>query len=142
LKYNEAISNDSLNKYTGNIFNSTGLIPNNGRFEGFKASGRIGNIENVELQNDIMDLYQENIPSLLTSSEVYNDNKQKFFDYYENHFERTSDTSNNIESLFKMAPVHNMAIPLKNTEEIIARYDKCISTTDKIIKEIDEEEKK
>ncbi len=142
LKYNEAISNDSLNKYTGNLFNSTGLIPNNGRFEGFKASGKIGNIENVELQNDIMDLYQENIPSLLTGSGVYNENKQKFFDYYENHFERTSDTSNNIESLFKMAPIHNMAIPLKNTEEIIARYDSCISTINKIIQEIDTEEKK
>lgn len=142
LKYNEDVNLDSLKKHSPRIFNSTGLIPNSGRFEGFKASGKIGNIENIELQNDIMDLYQENIQSLLLSSDIYNENKQKFIDYYMSHVERTSDSTTNVATVFKQSPVHNLALPLKNTEEIIDRYNKCISTMNKIIKEIDEEEKK
>ena len=53
------------------IFNTIALNPSNGRFEGFKSLGKIGNIESEELQNDIMDLYQENITSLLASTERY-----------------------------------------------------------------------
>jgi hypothetical protein len=47
------------------FFNLTGLIPNNGRLEGFKSSGKIGNTKDKVLQNNIMDLYQEDIPSLI-----------------------------------------------------------------------------
>ena len=75
------ISFDSLRKYSNWLFNTTALEPNNGRFEGFKSSGKIGWIENEELQNDIMDLYQEDIVSLLNSTNNYIITKRKFFYY-------------------------------------------------------------
>jgi len=56
-KLGEILSPDSLRHYSGWIYNTTALDPNNGRFEGFKSSGKIGLIENDSLQNDIMDLY-------------------------------------------------------------------------------------
>ncbi len=56
LKLNQQPNPDSLKLHYTWIFNSTGLNPNSGRFEGFKSSGKIGTIENKELQNDIMDL--------------------------------------------------------------------------------------
>src|ERR1044071_8155043 len=67
-KLNEKLNADTISKYSNWIFNTTGLIPNSGRFEGFKSSGKIGTIENKKLQNNIMDLYQENIPNLLLST--------------------------------------------------------------------------
>jgi hypothetical protein len=63
-KIHESLSADTIRKYSGWIFNTTGLVPNSGRFEGFKSAGKMGTIENKELQNSIMDLYQENIPNL------------------------------------------------------------------------------
>ena len=74
-KLNEALNPDTIRKYSGSIFNTTGLVPNSGRFEGFKSSGKIGTIENKELQNNIMDLYQENIPSLINSTNFYTSKK-------------------------------------------------------------------
>jgi len=68
---NDPVHPDSMIKYNNYIFNTTGLVPNSGRFEGFKSSGKIGTIENKDLQNDIMDLYQENIPGLITSTAYY-----------------------------------------------------------------------
>lgn len=65
LKMTEPPSKDTLKKYQHSLFVTTTLNPNDGRFEGFKSAGKIGTIENKELQNDIMDLYQENIPALL-----------------------------------------------------------------------------
>jgi hypothetical protein len=57
----EKLNKDSLKKYQGYLLNSTGLVPNDGRYQGFKSSGKISTIENGELQNDILDLYQESI---------------------------------------------------------------------------------
>ena len=70
-KMNEPLNPDTIKKYNNWIFNITELIPNSGRFEGFKSSGKIGTIENKELQNNIMDLYQENIPNLIASTNNY-----------------------------------------------------------------------
>src|SRR5215467_490322 len=81
VKMNQPLNQDSLTKHKTWIFNTTGLNPNNGRFEGFKSSGRIGLIENNELQNDIMDLYQEDIVSLLVTTNYYVDTKKKLFEY-------------------------------------------------------------
>src|ERR1700759_2451649 len=64
LKKNQMPNRDTLNANANWIFNTTALNPNDGRFQGFKSSGKIGTIENDSLQNDIMDLYEENIPAL------------------------------------------------------------------------------
>src|SRR6266581_4341137 len=44
-KRNEALDPDTVRKYNNWVFNTTGLVPNSGRFEGFKSSGKIGTIE-------------------------------------------------------------------------------------------------
>ena len=53
------------------LLNTTRLVPNNSRYEGFKSAGKISTIESDSLQNDILDLYQEDIPSLLSSTGGY-----------------------------------------------------------------------
>src|SRR6201985_2759208 len=42
LKKNQAPDRDTLNTYSNWLTNTTGLNPNDGRFQGFKSSGKIG----------------------------------------------------------------------------------------------------
>jgi hypothetical protein len=81
IKLGGSVQQDSLNKYANGYFNRTSFIQNNGRFEGFKSSGKMGLIEDKNLQNAIMDLYQEDIPSLLLSTNAYLSYKDKFFEF-------------------------------------------------------------
>ena len=115
---------------------TTGLVPNNGRFEGFKSAGKIGTIENKELQNNIMDLYQESIPNLLRSTDLYATKKQALFEFLEIHIKRSTDSTNNLLSVFSTDEVFNMSQSLRYTREIINRYDACIQKINLIINDI------
>jgi len=67
---------------------------NNGNYEGFKSSGKIGYIENKKLKKLILDYYQESIPSIEETEKYFNlrlgkiedliyqdkDKKKKFLD--------------------------------------------------------------
>ena len=139
VKLNHDLNSDSLAKYDNWLFNTTALSPNNGRFEGFKASGRIGYIENKELQNDIMDLYQEDIVSLLASTNVYTNNKMNFFDYVSKNKKRLTDSTTNMASILARDEAQNISVRLSRPNQIIERYDKCIDKMKKIISEINKE---
>lgn len=138
-KLNELLSHDTINKYGNWIFNTTGLIPNSGRFEGFKSSGKIGTIENKELQNYIMDLYQENIPSLIVSTNSYTARKQRLFEYLQNNLKRTTDTSTNLLAILTTDQAYNICNSLMYVTEIMSRYDTCINKMKAIINEINKD---
>jgi len=136
-KINESLNRDTIRKYYGWIFNTTGLVPNSGRFEGFKSAGKIGNIENKELQNNIMDLYQENIPNLLGSTNFYTAKKQKLFDYVAENRKRLTDSTNNLLAVLASEQAYNICSSLTFVQEIFDRYDICINKMTAIIKDID-----
>lgn len=138
-KINEPLSADTINKYDNSLSNITGLIPNSGRFEGFKSSGKIGTIENKKLQNNIMDLYQENIPSLLSSTNNYTAKKQRLFEYIASARKRITDSTDNMLSVLASDPAFNICINLTSIEEIIDRYDTCINKIKAIIADINKE---
>jgi hypothetical protein len=138
-KLNEQLNSDSINKYDKWIFNTTGLIPNNGRFEGFKSSGKIGTIENKELQNNIMDLYQENIPSVIVSTNFYTAKKQKLFDYIAANKKRITDNTTNQLNVLASNQSFNISLTLVSVKEIIERYDICITKMKAIIEGINKE---
>jgi len=139
IKKDEQLNKDSIGKYYQWIFNTTGLIPNSGRFEGFKSSGKIGTIENKELQNNIMDLYQENIPNLLASTNYYTAKKQRLFDYLAISEKRTTGNSTNLIVVLASDQAFNICSTLTSTKEILERYDICINKIITIIQEIDKE---
>ncbi|MGN6292374.1 MAG: hypothetical protein ACTHMV_06460 [Chitinophagaceae bacterium] len=56
----EPLNRDSLQEYSNIFYNTTYLSPNISRFEGLKASGKMGIIENKEILSDMLALYQEN----------------------------------------------------------------------------------
>jgi Family of unknown function (DUF6090) len=139
IKLGQNLEIDSLRKYNNWLFNTTWLEPNNGRFEGFKSSGKIGEIENEELQNDIMDLYQEDIVSLLASTDSYITNKKRFFDYVSKNRKRLTDSTSNISTILAYDEAQNICSALGAPFEVLQRYDKCIDKMQKIIAEINEE---
>jgi hypothetical protein len=130
---------DSLAKYANAIFNNVGLVQNNGRFEGFKSSGKLGNIEDKKLQNDILDLYQELIPSLLNTTQLYNAQKDRLIIFIEEHG-RIDPNQNTLvisESMkLDQAKIMSSKLTFFPTE-IIHRYDVCAARIDDIIKTID-----
>ena len=136
-KPGDSLSKDTLNFYYTWILNTTGLNPNSGRFEGFKSSGKIGTIENKELQNDIMDLYQENIPALLASTNNYVSNKSRLFDYLQKNVKRLTDSTTNFAFVLNTDEAHNICQVLSFTGEINSRYDETIAKMKKIIAAID-----
>jgi hypothetical protein len=141
LKMNQAAEKDSLKKYGNQFGISTQLIPNSGRFEGFKSSGKIGNIDNIVLQNDIMDLYQERIPSLLSTTASYVERKNLLNLFLFKNQKRVTDSTTNFLKLATMDEPRNICSSLNNVSEITERYTICIDKMKKIIAEIDKKYK-
>jgi len=136
IKYGEIINADSLKQYQFYLTNTTGLIPNNGRFEGFKSSGKIGLIEDNVLQNEILDLYQEDIPNLIISTNAYTERKKELFRYMNEKKKRNKDNTDNLNIILSEDAGYNICKNLVFTEEIMERYALCINTSKSIIEKI------
>jgi hypothetical protein len=136
-KMGQALNKDSLQKYSNWLLNTTGLVQNNGRFEGFKASGKIGTIEDKQLQNNIMDLYQEDIPNLLISTNVYIARKNTFFDYIQKNRKQLTDSTSNLPVILMADESRNICWALSSTAEIIERYTNCITKMSTIVATIE-----
>jgi hypothetical protein len=138
-KLGEPLSADTIYNYYGWIFNTTGLVPNSGRYEGFKSSGKIGTIENKELQNNIMDLYQENIPNLINSTNFNTSKKQGLFEYVNMNRKRRTDSTTNLVSVLSSDPAYNICMSLTFVQEIFTRYNTCINKLNTIISDINKQ---
>ena len=136
VKLHQSLNEDSLDKYDNSIFTETALSPNNGRFEGFKSSGKIGQIENKQLQNDIMDLYQEDIVTLLASANGYINIKRELFGFIDRNRKRLTDSTTNMKSVLAMDEAQNICIKLRRPNQVLERYDKCMAKMEQIITEI------
>jgi hypothetical protein len=140
-KYDPA-HRDSLKKIgTEFLLNTTRLVPNDSRYQGFKSAGKISTIDSDSLQNDILDLYQEDIPSLLNSSDGYIERKMKFINYMVDNRVRETDSTNNFYKLLATEKCYSYTHQLTGVEEIIYRYDICIDKMKKIMMEIDKQYK-
>jgi hypothetical protein len=137
VKPGASLDADSLRKYQGWLFNTTRLQQNDGRFEGFKASGKIGNID-VAIQNNIMDLYQENVPALLAGTDAYIRLKNQLIDFGLKNRRRTTDSTSNLGSILLADEARNLCDALSSTSSIIERYDSCIGKMQTIVKAIED----
>ncbi len=67
---------DSLKKNKSDIdipFFTAGKKTNDGNYEGFKSSGKIGNIENEKLKQLIVQYYQQSVPNINGIDKMYLD---------------------------------------------------------------------
>jgi hypothetical protein len=132
---NFKLNQDSLKKYQISISNTTDFISNNGRYEGFKSSGKLGNIEDDELQNDITELYQGIIPTILASTNSYSHRKEMLFEYFYENIRQNAGGSN-IIAVLSADEGKNICTTLAYTGEITTRYDKAIKKSKEIISKI------
>lgn len=140
LKQGQSMNIDTFEKYQRFIFKITALNPNNGRFEGFKSSGKIATIENEELQNDIMDLFQEDFVALLDYTAVYNSIQRQILDYlFVNVKNGLADPSSDLPVVLVQTQPRNFAYVLGSNDDITAMYDNCINKANKIIAGIEKE---
>jgi len=61
----------------------------NGRYDGFKSSGKIQTIENDSLRNNILKLYEEDVPFVDFSENVFNANQVRLEDFILNNADET-----------------------------------------------------
>ncbi len=133
--YNE----DTIKSYTWTFLNNTTFLPNNSRFEALKSSGEIGVIENDSLQNLILDLYQNRIPALRLSSDIFSNFKnQQFIPYLLQNMHPNSD-SNQFISLFKQPVMQNYLGYRTAADQVVPLYQVLMQQSRNIIQMINEE---
>ena len=133
---NFKLNMDSIKKHQNYLSNITSFVPNNGRYEGFKSSGKLGNIEDDSLQNNIIKLYQDIVPSILASTNSYIQRKQYLFEYFYKNLKRNKDGSYDMLDALSSDEAFNISNSLTYTAEITERYENAIKKSKEIIKEI------
>ena len=84
-----------------------------------------------------MDLYQENIPQLLVSSDAYIYRKNVWFDFLIKNEKKITDSTTNLQTILLTDEAQNLCGFLANTSEIINRYNVCINKMKTIVTEIE-----
>lgn len=130
LKYN----NQQINSGT-NFINT---ITNNGRYEGFKSSGKINTIESMELRNKILIYYQQTIPQIALIETAYEKLTTRYVDLLINGKEDEDINTTLLKKKTKiiLAGIDNF---LQYNQK---SYQNAIMEAREIIKEIGEEENK
>lgn len=128
---------DSLNNYFDEYQTSPNFHNNASRYEGFKSSGKIGLIENDELQQGILNFYQQDIPNYEVSTSAWNDNRHGLIDLVtDNLVENENGTDNRIQVL-AIPKVHNFCKKLIPWQQLYERTDIIIKNAETLITEID-----
>lgn len=112
----------------------------NGRYDGFKSSGRIQTIENDSLRNDILKYYEEQIPAIDFSENVFNANQVRLEDYFLNN---ASDKVQTLEGALQLLNNYKCKLLLKFTlgysDAVLHTCDGALAQAKKMQKEINEE---
>ncbi|WP_342120299.1 DUF6090 family protein [Pseudoduganella sp. OTU4001] len=110
--------------------------PVTSRFEGFKSSGKLINIEDEELLNDIMTLYQENHRVIGYSERGWSGQHDKLRSYLDAALE----SGDSLEQRYRALNTVNGKRLLRNAvtyHQLYQRYEMTAKLSDKIIQRID-----
>lgn len=137
----EPLNADSLNAYHFSLYNTTQLIPNISRFEGLKGAGKLNIIENKELLNHMLDLYQEDIPYLQFLNESFNNYKTvSVMPYLEAHsLLDNRDSVINMPDILRQPQMRMLLARAEGLQGTVNQYTKCIQVSTEIMQMIDEE---
>ncbi len=105
---------------------------NNGNFEGFKSSGKIGFIENKELKKHILKYYQESTPSVLEIEKINATEIMKISDYWVDNADQSFKKKILNPKLKLMLVIFN-----STAKSSLALYQDAITEAKQIVKGID-----
>lgn len=140
LKYfarEKNINNDTLQHYYWVFVSKTHLLANKGRYEGFKASGKINTIEDEELRNRILDLYEEQMIGLTNRTQEYILFKGQMLQVFYQKRKGAFTVKDNLKTILKDDELNNYLIALTNVKEIVTKYGLTIKEAEAIIRLID-----
>jgi hypothetical protein len=119
------------------VFNSKVV---NGRYEGFKSSGKIQTIENDSLRNDILEYYQQDIPLIDFAESALNQNQNRLEEMLINGSnEMGNDPTGVIRMLTSAKGKLILEFSIGYSNQVSGKYNEVIKQAKKIEKEIDEE---
>ena len=132
LKTGEIADKDTISSYQKYLYKYIGVQSNSGRYEGFKSSGKLALLENEELEDSVLDLYEEINPTLEKSLESYNTHKRSIADYVISNSENYPDgdyikvlSSNPVKMRCKMF--------LSDTQDVVLAYQERIKKMHEIL---------
>jgi hypothetical protein len=91
------------------------------------------------LQNDILDLYEEDIPHLIGNTDAYSSIKLSFGEAVKNNYKRVTDTTSNFKNIISSDIGYAYARTLAGPEYILELYEVVIAKNKKIIAAINKE---
>lgn len=126
------------NKQINSGTNFINTLVNNGRYEGFKSSGKINTIENQEIRNKILKYYQQTIPEIAYTEKSYEKLTSRYVDLLINGKEDEDIYAALLKKKTKiiLSGIDNFTQSSKKT------YADAIKQAKEIIKEIDKQENK
>ena len=117
----------------GENFYSTAF--NNGRYEGFKTSGKLNTIENEDLRNNILAYYQQRTHMIATAESLTNGQQLKFIDYLVDN-----EVKDRYLEFFTKKKTRMLIITIINTtKKTASEYEAAINEVKGIIADIDKE---
>jgi hypothetical protein len=141
VSFGAAVTDDSVKRYSPIFYNTTRLNSNDSRFQGLKASGKIGIIENKILLNSILEFYQEDIPMLNYLNDNFNNfKKQRLEPFLDQHLELNEHGTGNWQQVLQMPEARNQMRRVGGIDEIINQYQKVMEKCKKIISLIKKQE--
>ena len=132
---------DSLKIDKTNInipFFTAGKKTNDGNYEGFKSSGKIGNIENEKLKQLIVEYYQQSVPNINEADKVYLDFMLKIIEFnIENAGQKDKISYSNpqLKERLRFAILFGKNNIENYNTQGIAKAQQIISEIDKILRE-------
>jgi hypothetical protein len=118
------------------VSNNAFLVPQVSRYEGFKTSGKLTNIENPVLLDSIVNLYQFDIPKLNLSFGGWSGRHSNLVAYLEDKMD-DADTPAARYKLITSPKGKRLAAMVKAHPQLYERYDLFVQHATAIIAEID-----
>ncbi len=113
--------------------------PLNGRYEGFKSSGKIQTIENDSLRNNILKLYQESVPFIDFSENAFNANQARIEEILYSGQGNNAAEDNPLRVISSPRGKMALTFSISYSNGVIAGYDRMIAQAEKVQKEIKRE---
>jgi hypothetical protein len=135
LDKNKIPNKDSLRMALSYINSNTFLRAHKSRFNGFLSAGKIMTIENDSLTQDILNYYQEVLPALTSSEEVWISGNNALLTYLDNN---VKDFENDMDKfrVLRASKGKHLTESLIPWPQLLDRYQAVIVEGNKIILQI------
>jgi hypothetical protein len=137
ISFKNKPNKDSLDSGVEELTHSASFRPNISRFEGFKSSGKLEEILDKQLLQNILFYYEQAIPQLRASEGGWIGLHEKLAGFFIDNKVENEDGTNNSYHLIMKPMSRNLTKMLIPWPQLYERYNKIVTLTGTILKEIE-----